>query len=234
MKIKSLLVSLSLILFTATSVVAQEADSAKTENKRKLFEHQIGIDATLFIQNFTFNGGSFIGSPYTLNYKLLFNLNDFYLNNVGLRAGFGYNRVHASNENIIQGTSNSSREIRWDYRLGIETQKQVGKHWMVYLGLDYVLQEQDNSFKNSFKSGNSIFTTESSTKLKSTGVGPVVGMQFNFSKHIAIGTELSFYSMTGTSESITQSGSSIPQVNKGTIKQARMIPPAFVNFIVRF
>ncbi len=234
MKIKSLFTNLSLLLLLAGNAAAQEADNAGSEEKRKLFEHQIGLDATLFIQNFTFNGGSFLGSPYTLNYKFLYNFKKGFIQNAGLRAGFGYNRTEASTENIIQGNSSQNRQISWDYRLGLETQKAIGKRWVAYLGFDYVIEEQDNSFKNSFKSGNTLFTTESSSKLEASGFGPVVGMQFNFSKHVALGTEMSFYSMEGKTETISQSGSSIPQVSVGKTKNIRLITPAFVNFIVRF
>lgn len=232
MKLKCLLTYCILALFFSNIANGEELDS--TQSKKKLFEHQIGIDATIFIQNFTFNGGGFIGSPYTLNYKLLYNFKKGFIQSAGLRAGFGYFRQESSSENIIQGNSSSNKNIRWDYRFGLEAQKRISKHWVVYLGFDYVIEEEDNGFRNTFKSGNNFFTTESNTKIKSEGFGPVVGMQFNFNKYISLGTEMSMYGMKGNTESITQSGTNIPQITKGSFNTTQLIPPAFINFIVRF
>ncbi|TNE80474.1 MAG: hypothetical protein EP332_07615 [Bacteroidetes bacterium] len=234
MKLKGLVFSCIILLSAVSTAFSQGSDSSQTSSKRKFLEHQIGLDATIFIQNFTFNGGGFVGSPYALNYKLLYQFKKGFIQSAGLRTGLGYTRMESSSENIIQKTSNENKSLSYRFRVGIEAQKRINKHWVVYLGYDYVVNESNDLFKNSFKSGNNTITTESNTKMKSEGSGLALGVQFNFNKHISLGTELSVYDLKGTSETISQSGNNIPQVNKTTLNSTQIITPAFVNFIVRF
>lgn len=229
------------MLFTgiliSSSSFGQEADSEK-KNDRKLFEHQIGINATFFIQNFvSLNGGFLVGTPYDINYKFLYLLPEGnFISSVGLRTGFGYMATEGSSKNVINNSGNENRNVNYDYRFGVEAQKPIGKHWKCYLGLDYIAGSDDLKTKNSFVSGGQVVTSEVNDKTETTGYGPVIGMQFDFNKHISLGTELTFYATKSTNDRVSTSGfpNTLPQVTNGSSRSMNIITPTFINFIVRF
>lgn len=213
--------------------------TSASSQERKRFEHQAGLNATNFIQTLiNINGVSFPGTPYTVQYKFLYNLNTegAFLQSVGARAGIGYFKSSAKNSRPINNTVTDFSFQETDMRFGLEAQKSLSPRWTMFFGFDYVMRNFKNRSYNSFSNGGMIFISETKEDGSESGFGPVLGFQFNLNKHLALGTELSVYSKKGKSNTITTSNSpgSLPQIENAEFGNSQFTLPSFIYFNVRF
>lgn len=209
-----------------------------SSGRTRRFEHQLGLNATNFIQTLaSLSGNTFASSPYSVNYKMLMKTPEgSFLNAAGLRVGYGRRRTRNETQATSSSTkfSTDTREIF--YRLGGEIQKQLSKYWTVYVGIDYTFQDLFDETKTTFNFGFGETTTTTTEKGRNEGWGPVFGVQFNISKHLCLATELTFYQVTGSTTTSTTSTdpNSFSQYNIQKRKTGTMILPSFINFNFRF
>jgi len=147
------------------------------------FRNEIGINGTYFLkQIINLSDTSIAVSPYLLTYKMMFN-------NFGIRTGIGasYKKEKSTEEDF----EDSSTDINssYNFRFGLEYQNQFHKRWTASAGLDFIYNNKTTKF--TADSGFDVFTEKTTTK--GSGGGPVLGLYFNFNKHLSIYTEAAFY-----------------------------------------
>ncbi|MGV3598336.1 MAG: outer membrane beta-barrel protein [Bacteroidota bacterium] len=180
MKLKLIVIS---FLLLSQAAFAQTDDDLKPE-------HQIGVNATLFIKQFlSFNDNVFNSSPYSLTYKYIDQ-------NEGWRIGLGGSNT-SSKSNPNNGTNiTSNTNINIDARLGYEWQKKLDKRWLMYYGLDGIYSYSKFRSTSSIQSGGFPPKTEeviSSTEDFGFGGGPILGMEFKINKRISLNAETAAY-----------------------------------------
>lgn len=209
---------------------------AQEDEEPALHEHQIAINATNFIQTLvSFNGSTFNNTPYDFQYKYLYwRGEDKY--SIGLRSGFGYRKTDTKSDQPNSNSKSSSGITVLNTRIGLEFQRVLNKRWTFFTGIDYLYGNtllQSSTTSVSFN-GN-IFYTTTRDYGERLGFGPVVGIQFNMSDRLALGTELSMYTLTATSTRRTSSSNSpnSDQVLYTSTKSTLVQVPSFIYFIVR-
>jgi len=233
---KILLTALSSALIC--SVASAQEDTVSSGGK--MFEHHIGVQLnTLIRQVFNFNNST--TNTNTNPYLLVYSIN-LAKSGWGLRIGGGYNTQSFGTDDGITKTDNDLND--WQGRLGIEKSFRLSEKWRAGVGIDAVISS-NNDKTTTMVRGNDTTTTVVNSTIKNIGGGAMGWVRYYITPHIALGTETSFYYMTGTQKqtiSITQrdftiftrpmktTTSSIDQHTKqGTIS----LPIAFY-IIVRF
>ncbi|HCS20111.1 MAG TPA: hypothetical protein DIW47_06035 [Bacteroidetes bacterium] len=224
--------SLFCILTFSLSMSVSAQDSAVSPRN----EHQIAINATNFIQTLvSFNGSTFNNTPYDFQYKYLhWRGVDEYA--IGARTGFGYRKFAFNSDQPNSNSRSSSESTIIDTRFGLEFQYVLSKHWNFFAGMDYVYGKTVLNSSSTFVNfNNQEFTTTTTDHRERTGFGPVVGIQFNISKRLALGTELSMYTITETRTRRSSSSNSpnSDQVLYTSSKNTLVQVPSFIYFIVR-
>ncbi len=123
-----------------------------------------------------------------------------------------------------------------DTRVGVEFQYILTKRWNLYAGLDYIYGKTVVNSSSTFTNfNNQVFFSETKDYRERTGFGPVVGIQFNISERLALGTELSMYTITETMtrRSTNSSSPNSDQVMYSSSKNTLVQVPSFIYFIVR-
>lgn len=222
-----------LFFFLVTICVSAFAQDSTPAYKH---EHQLAINATNFIQTLvSFNGSTFNNTPYDFQYKYLYWRN---ANNhaIGLRSGFGYRKFAFNSDQPNSNTKSSSQSTLLDTRVGVEFQYILNKRWNLYAGLDYIYGKTEVNSSSTFTNfNNQVFSTETKDYRERTGYGPVVGIQFNISERLALGTELSMYTITETMtrRSTNSNSPNSDQVLYSSSKNTLVQVPSFIYFIVR-
>ena len=204
----------------------------------KMFEHQLGINASRFLSSVLRVTDPLDGSPYDFNYKLLYRTDPekMYFSSVGLRFGAGWILDNMESSNPVAQTAFTRSFKIFDMRAGVEAQKQLSKYWTAYAGLDYVGKSGTDETQNTFISGGVQRTSITSEKDRAEGGGAILGIQFNASKHICLSTEVSYYFFKGNRDSYQDSGFPGSQVQWRHEKYSRseITSPFFINFNFRF
>lgn len=237
------------LLVCSITVSGQTAQSQnpedETNNKTLRFKGQIGINATDFIKQFIVlnNAAVTAASPYDFNAKAFIGWSRFPSLLIGPRIGFGYRFSHQYSNNEQQNNERSTDSKSRSARVGLELQQAVSKRWVVYYGIDYINSSSSTStvtvssvFNPNPPFGQMAVRTDVTTNNKTTGFGPVLGIQFNLNKHICLGTEASFYyqqSKGGDKIESSNPNNTIPETfNDATNTAIR--PPFFINCNIVF
>lgn len=179
------LFALSLLLVCFVSIHAQG-----NEEPDKVYNHQLSLNATNFISNYlTFNNNAIVSnSPYIVAYKYL-------ENGKGLRAGVGVNFANTKQNPNNGQTSVKTNTMGLDLRLGYESQFNLSKHWLFYLGLDAVYAYDLSRTVTTSVQGFPPTPQEISSDNESfnAGAGPVLGLEFKINKRISLNTETTAY-----------------------------------------
>lgn len=180
---KSILCLLTLLAISY-SAIGQDLDQDST------IQHEIGLDLN-FINVFlplenvrigTRGSYQFYYRRYRPNKKIL---------RMGLDIGFSgsFDR----NQTDLARNNNS---VAINYRVGWGKQKEVFNKGMIFYGVDWLIRpfysstRVGESFKDA-KDGNF-----KATYRLTTGVGPFIGLQYNFNPRLGIFTELNYYIVT--------------------------------------
>lgn len=193
---KTLLTFNALFLFFLVSHA--QTDSSKTF----YVKGQIGVNATGFLKQFVVLNNATVGqtSPYDFNAKAFIGWNRYPHLLLGPRVGFGYRSTHDYSNNEQQNNERSDDFSSRSLRVGLELQQIISKRWVVYYGFDYI----NGRSESSTVSVSQVFNpnppfdplnvrTQILSNSKTTGFGPVLGIQFNINRHLCLGTETSFY-----------------------------------------
>lgn len=193
---KTLLTVNAILLFFIASHA--QTDSSKTF----WFKGQVGVNATGFLKQFVVMNNTAVGqtSPFDFNAKAFVGWNRHPNLLLGPRLGFGYRSTHTYSNNEQQNNERSDDALSRSVRVGLELQQIISKRWVVYYGFDYINMRSSTSTVSISQifNPNPPFDpinvrTEIITTSKTTGFGPVLGVQFNVNRHLCLGTETSFY-----------------------------------------
>jgi hypothetical protein len=195
-----------ILLSLVSSLTGAKAQNDSLFRERSFrFQGQVGINATEFIKQFLVLNNSPVSqvSPFAFNAKFLTGWEVFPSLLIGPRVGVGYSQTHEYSNTDQQDNERSSDDKSRSARFGIELQQQIAKRWIVYYGVDYVNATTTNSTVTTSNGFNPTppfepikIRTEIIDNSKTTGFGPVLGVQFNINRWICLGTETSFYTLT--------------------------------------
>jgi hypothetical protein len=175
------------ILLTALNTNAQTTDTTTRERK---YSHQVGVQINQLInQIFNFNGTAVNTNPYLLTYTI---------NNVktgwGLRLGFGYDYQSVTVDDGITRKTTDLNDLHM--RVGAEKAFMLSPKWSTGIGVDFVLNHNDDFTKSAVRSFDTV-TTATTSQITSLGGGAMGWLRYHITKKILIGTECSFYYTKG-------------------------------------
>jgi hypothetical protein len=126
-----------------------------------------------------------------------------------------------------------SKTSEVDYRVGYEYRYFFGKRWTFFAGVDFTGSYIVNSTK--VNSSTDIISTSNNTW--GIGGGPVIGIQVNISKRIALFTETAFYYKYASTRS-KQTSLNFPELNENKISDIEQtgtfLLPTSLFFVFRF
>ncbi len=171
--------------------VAQVGTISKMPDR---FSHHVGIQVNpLLRQLVNFGSSADIDNPFLLKYGLRFNASQ-----TELLFGFGYRYALVNEEN---GLKSDLSDL--SFRVGYAKKFRLGRGFEAGVGIDAVLNLQNNQTINvqSFGPGfvDSTITTTQSTQY-AFGGGPQVTFGYYLTENIRIGTEATFYFLTGAND----------------------------------
>lgn len=183
--------------------LAQETpNEAPQPVKEKVFDHYAGVQINGLIRqvlNFSNNTSAAAVNPYLVTYSVNLRKSGW-----GLRAGVGY---QYSSTWANDGITESQTDINdLQARVGIERRFNLSERWSAGVGVDGLYNNNDDYTRTILRSADTV-TTVTKSKLPAKGGGLMGWMRYKISPRILIGTEASFYYVTGTESrevSITQ------------------------------
>ena len=181
----ALATGLSLHLSAQTETVVQSKD-------RKI-EHQIGVQANALIRevlNFNNNTNTTPANPYFLTYSMNFKSTGW-----GFRSGLGYNYNSFSTSDGITATTNDVNDLH--LRIGAERAFRLTRKWSTGVGIDVVYNNENRKTSNVISPNIGGGVMDVKTTETTTGGGPMGWLRYHLNERILLGTETSFYMVTG-------------------------------------
>ncbi len=189
------LFALSCIL-TAGCMQYGYAQEAVPETKKvKTHDHYIGVQLNGLIRqviNFNNNNNTTPVNPYLLIYSV-----NSIKSGWGIRAGVGYRYNSSTVKDGITETVSKISDIQ--ARVGIEKRFALSRKWHTGVGLDGLMSNNDDLTTATIHSFDTTIT-KTKSKLPAYGGGAMGWLRYNISDRICIGTEASFYYLTGTED----------------------------------
>ena len=211
---------LYLLFFAVLFSFVLLAQDKKTDKKIRT---ELGLNITNTLAGFFNSGGSNLSVD-----EYLFSLK------IGNRKGamrFATNFNTRSNSEFLVTGTRDLRENEVFLRGGYEFRRPVEKGFMLYYGLDGVLELEFEEVN--FNS----FSNENINSLKTTtgfGGGPILGIQYFISKRVALSTEASIYGLVQYREEKQDVGSGLPPVENQTtgFRVAPVIPSSLYLIMI--
>jgi opacity protein-like surface antigen len=226
-------ICLFLLVFCALKLNAQKVE----EGKEKRIVQQIGFQANALIAQlipFDQNANPENVNPYLIYYSLNSTKSGW-----GFRTGGGLViEKNATNDGITKRDINNNK---WGFRIGVDKQFNLSERWTAGAGFDLLY----NTDKQITKTETESFvkaTTEINSNTTQFGGGFMGWIRFAISKNILLGTEASFYYLTGSNKLITrttQEGQGFPFTETKTddkfdISNGNFNVPLTLYVLVRF
>ena len=172
-----------------------QADATAASAKEKKLDMYIGVQLNALIRQ----GFNFYNSTVNTNtnpYLLVYSLNSR-KTGWGARLGIGYEHNSASTNDGITSTKNNIDDLR--LRIGAEKLFQLARKWSAGAGLDLVYNNDDDHTISTVNGGLGSFgqTIDTKTTRSAMGGGPQGWLRYSISDRVLIGTEASFYYITG-------------------------------------
>lgn len=235
-------ITLTLILNVTLFLHAQTDTLFKGKTLR--IQGQIGVNITSFVKQFLVLNNTAVtqNSPFDVNAKFLMGFKYVPSVLIGPRAGFGYSTSHNYSNNDLQNNERSSDDNARSLRLGLELQQILSKRWILCYGIDYINSTTSTStvttstINNGFPPVTTFTRTEIQSSSKSTGGGPILGVQFNLNRWVSLGTETSFYyleSKGGSKTTSSNPNNTIPETFTDA-KKVQFLLPFFINCNIVF
>jgi hypothetical protein len=197
----------ALIIFLTIACLNSLAQSTTNQKDGELFNHYIGAQiGQLIMHLFNSNVNSIgNGNPYLFTYSMNNKKTGW-----GFRAGIGCNFVDNStaNTNGTVVTNNNDAQLR----AGVEKTFKLSNKWEAGTGFDLILNYNNDYTSNSYQNYYDTGTTTTKTLTTTYGGGVFGKVNYHLSNKILLGTEGSFYYVTGTSNQTVDNFSS----NNGT------------------
>jgi hypothetical protein len=183
-------VIIAAILLTGCFHRSFAQDEAK---KEKTMDMYVGVQLNgLIRQVFNFNNSN--TNTNTNPYLLIYSINSR-KTGWGLRLGAGYNYNSFKNNDGIVETETKINDMQ--IRLGVEKLFRLANKWSAGAGLDIVYNNNDDHTISTVNSSTVPQTTDTKTILTSYGGGPQAWLRYHITDKVLIGTEASFYYVTG-------------------------------------
>ena len=220
---------------------AQTDASGTGVKKDKSYDQLVGVQLNGLIKqvfNFGNNNSNTPVNPYLLTYSINSRKTGW-----GLRAGIGYNYNSTSSDDGITATTTKINDL--SIRLGIEKAFMLSDKWSAGVGIDGVFNSNNDNTSNTVKQGDTT-TTATKTDMSSFGGGPMGWLRFHVTDKVLIGTEASFYYVSGTQNTtidVTRTtfiggGGTVTTTtettSKPTISQGTFNSPLVFYIMVRF
>lgn len=159
---------------------------------------------------------------------------------IGLRLGFGRDHISRSE---LPGNANGNARFDRDttmtnFRVGLVYVHDFNEKWTFKTGVDYSIASQSRSYTSFLPSNNGLEdeTTTINYSYRETGFNPFFFIQYHFSKHIAIGTELYFTvsSFESSEQEVTTGFTNFDRTKEWEGNRFFVTPPTALFLIVRF
>ncbi len=176
---------------------AQETASTVDVKNEKKYNHYLGVQVNGLIRqviNFNNNASTDAVNPYLLVYSM-----NSVKSGWGVRVGLGYKYLSATSNDGVTKKESNNNSIQ--ARLGIEKRFQLTDKWSAGVGLDGVINSDYNNTTATIHSFDTTITTTIS-KLPSMGGGAMGWLRYRINEHILVGTETSFYYLSGTEDNL--------------------------------
>lgn len=189
--------------------VSLHSKAQQAEPDKRILGHTVGVQFNELVkQVFNFNNSTTaINNPFLLTYNITLKKSG-----IGLRTGIGYNhRSFAENDGI---TKRSTDNNDLNFRLGIEKAFELTYRWSAGVGIDAVLRNYTSNTDATVKSYDTTNTVTKS-KLTNFGGGAMAWLRYAVSNKVLIGTEASFYYVSGKQTddvTITRTGQTVPGI----------------------
>jgi hypothetical protein len=182
---------LGLAIAGAINATAQTESNTVQTKPGKLFQHQVGVQVNELIrQVFNFNNSSSTNTnPYLATYSI-----NTVKGGWGARIGLGYDYRSISNDDGITARTSKLNDLRG--RFGLEKMFALSSNWSAGVGLDAVVNYDDDYTKSVLHSFDTV-TTITTSKITTYGGGPMAWLRYHISSKVLIGTETSYYYTTG-------------------------------------
>ncbi len=239
---KKTLLCIALVAGLVNACFAQADMTATTAKKDKQCDQYLGVQLNGLIKqvfNFNNNTSTTPVNPYLVVYSINSKKTGW-----GLRLGLGYNYTSTSSDDGI--TANSTKLNDLAVRLGVEKRFILSDKWSAGVGLDAVFNSNNDNTSTTIKQGDTV-TTATKTATNSYGGGPMCWLRYHLTDKVLIGTEASFYYVTGTQNTTldvttTQFGggfggsvtTTTETTSKPTISQGTFSSPIVFYIMVRF
>jgi hypothetical protein len=224
------------IAFIAIAPFLCHAQDVATKSPK--LEHHIGVQVNdLIKQTFNLaNNTAANNNPYLITY----NINNS--KGWGLRVGAGYTLRGIANDNGVNSVKSDIDDL--NMRLGVEKKFNLGGRWSTGVGLDGLYNNDKNNTETVVRAFDTT-TTKTRSLTTSYGGGAMAWLRFNITNRVVIGTEASFYYLSGNKEqsvTITTRNEALPgrpivttisKVDDGT-KEATFNLPVALYLLIRF
>jgi hypothetical protein len=219
------------------SITLNAQNNVNQEIKDKKIVHQIGFQANALISQlipFDPNNIPENVNPYIIYYSL-----NSAKSGWGFRTGGGLVlNKNATNDGITARNINNNK---WGFRIGLEKQFNLSERWTSGAGFD-LLYQTDKQITKTVTESFITATSEINSNTTQFGGGFMGWIRFAISKNILLGTEASFYYLTGSNRLITrttQEGQGFPFTETKTddkfdISNGNFNVPLTLYVLVRF
>jgi len=215
------------------------------------FENQIGLNVSAFVKTYLSFNTLTITAPantpnFLIDYKGLVSDREISDNfKIGIRLGMNFQNNDTRSGTDTTYTDSQTKNYVW--RVGVELQQKLSKRWNVFYGFDFfsanaTTVSENKIIYNSSTPATTYLTTTNTNITNLNGFGPLLGIQYNLTRHINLSTETWFYFINGTTSNkydyTVSDGSnylgSKNQSTTGTITQQTLLVPLFVTLHVMF
>ena len=201
------------LLFCSSFVAISQDSIPKTTNK------YFGIQANQLLRqilNFS-SSNTTVANPYLLTFQ---NNNPQTGWGLNLGWGFNYNQISDGDAFTLRKTTISDLA----FRIGCERKRNFGKHWILSSGVDVVVDAQSNKTKTTDSGGANGVETKNTTR--GVGIGPRLGLYYDVSEKIQIGTEMTYYFKSLTTKTTVSGDFQQPDVEENLHKFQLNLPAA--------
>ena len=189
-------VVLALSLCLVTSLYAQEENDQTPKVKKT--DHYIGVQANFLLREILNFGGNnlVLQNPYGFVYHMNSKKSGY-----GFRLGIGP-RVYSSTNRDGSATI-STNGYNISGRVGFDKRIKLDDKWETGIGIDALFNFRDDKTVSDQMNFQQV-KSEVKTTDQAVGGGPMAYLRYYIRKNILIGTEASFYFLSGTNQSKTK------------------------------
>src|ERR1044072_4368347 len=183
---------LALAMGLALTSFAQTETTSASISKDKKFQHTVGVQLNELIrQGFNFsNTASTNNNPFLVTYSI-----NSVKSGWGGRVGFGYEYQSVTTDDGVTMKTSNLNDLH--ARLGIEKKFNLSPKWSAGVGLDGVVNYNNDYTKSVIRSFDTV-TTVTTSKITTYGGGPMMWLRYHITSKVLIGTESSYYYTTGS------------------------------------